>query len=156
LAGWDRLTANASVELAGLLKKCLSANPQDRLATAAEFANALCETQRRRVRLKAWVRHHPWPVAAQLSVAIALTGLFAWWLVTRPPYVEREFTGGRNDLLEARFGQAATRFGNVLAVEPDRLDVQFLRGASRLRSGEYDLAFRDLMDVRRRVPSPII
>lgn len=156
LASWDRLTANVPSELSELLKRCLSADSKDRPATAAEFANSLRDTQRRRVRLKAWVRHHPWPVATQLSALVMLMGLVAWWFVTRPPYVDREFVGGRNHLLEARFAQAATKFGNVLAVEPDRLDAQFLRGASRLRSGEYDLAFRDLTDVHRKIPSPII
>ncbi len=152
---WKRLKRQFP-EMADLLARALSYAPEQRPATAAEFAVRLRQTQQTSSRLRRWVRLHPVETFAMTVVVAIMFAVIGQWWVNRPPYVVRQYSAGLQALEAQNFEKAADHFGAVLTAVPEHRHARYLRGMASLRSEQFEQAFDDLSKVRRIEPSPAL
>lgn len=127
-----------------IIEQCLCFDAEDRIQSAGDLAAALRKTQRPTARLRRWINNHKVQSLASALATVTLFSALAVWQITREPYADREIRAGRALVAAGRFEDAITNFGNSLKAEPGRSEALFLRGYSRLKTGQLDLAYRDL------------
>lgn len=129
--------------LAAVIERCLSANPEHRYGSAAEFAAALRRQLSRWSRTTRWVRtHRRISTATAVITAVCLTAALGMW-ASLDPYPVRQYRQGVDAYQSGHLTEALGHFNRSLAVTPDDTAALVARGRTLLKQGEYNLALRD-------------
>jgi tetratricopeptide (TPR) repeat protein len=123
-----------------LLDRCLSFRPEDRPQSAAELVDGLRKCLSRPQRLRRWAYLHARLLVASTLVSLLAASLGGYWLVPKEPYSVRQFHKGMDLFHLGRYSEAIACFNQVDLLDPKNANVQFARGRTFQRLGQFDAA----------------
>ena len=150
------INSGVSPEIAGLISKCLSPDPQERPASAAAFADELKTYFSRRRRVRRWTSRHRGGVATLAVLLMLLAAPVIWHLATRPTYAVREYIQGIDDIKEARYRDAIEHLDRAINLDDDSVPFRFARGVAYQRLGDHKQAEIDLSEAAKPLNNPVV
>src|SRR5438034_2009364 len=123
-----------------LLDRCLSFRPEDRPQSAAELVSGLRKCLSRPQRLRRWAYLHSRLLVATTAISLVAASLGSYWLIPAEPYSVRQFHKGMDLHHLGRYVEAIEFFNRVDRLDPKNPDVQFARGRTFQKLGQFDLA----------------
>jgi len=123
-----------------LLDRCLSFRPEDRPQSAAELVTGLRKCLSRPQRLRRWAYLHSRLLVATTAISFLAASLGGYWLIPAEPYSVRQFHKGIALYHLGRYDEAIEFFNRVDHLDPKNPDVQFARGRTFQKMGQFDLA----------------
>jgi tetratricopeptide (TPR) repeat protein len=138
-----RLNRRIDKHLAGVIEKCLAADPGQRFQTAAELAEALRDCRRPEHRARRWLLAHPRrAVRIVAGLLIPVVAVLALAAVVRVPSHERNLQQGIAALQASRYDQAVELLGRSLT-EKDSFTGHMARARAYQKLGKFNNALED-------------
>ncbi len=142
--------------LAGLVERCLAADPEARPQTAAAVAAALRSSRSPARRARRWMRQHGWLVRSVAASLLLICVGVGYHLSTRDPYAVRQLNAGVRYYRQNEYAKAEIRFSEAMESPEERGDALFFRGRTRQKQGRILLALEDYEQAAELCPAPEI
>src|SRR5262249_19190663 len=91
-------------------------------------------------RLRRWAHLHARLLVAVTAISLGAGALIVYCLIPSEPYSVRQFHQGMALYRLGQYDEAIEFFNRVGHLDPDNADVQFARGRTFQRLGQFDLA----------------
>jgi len=127
-------------KLSCLLNRCVAYRPEDRPQSASELVRGLRKCLSRPQRLKRWSYLHTRLLVATSTISLFTIFLASYWLTPSEPYSVRQFNKGMSLYHLGQYNEAIEYFNRVDRLDPKNSDVQFARGRTFQKMGQFDLA----------------
>jgi serine/threonine protein kinase/Tfp pilus assembly protein PilF len=127
-----------------LIARCLSADPNDRPATARELAKEFAKLQATRHRALRWVTSHVKTVAAAVVLFVTGAATAGVQIANLPSPAVVHAENGNKLYHDGAYDKAIDEFSASLAAKPDQPDMWFARGRAYQKLGDFKHAAKDI------------